>query len=52
MAKGFDKDIANIHAANAAALKNRLKTGSVSGAYLFYGDEEYLKQHYSDELVN
>ncbi len=51
MAKGFDKDIANIHAANAAELKNRLKTGSVSGAYLFYGDEEYLKQHYSDELV-
>ena len=27
MAKGFDKDIANIHAANAAELKNRLKTG-------------------------
>ena len=28
------------------ALKKKIKSGSLGGAYLFYGDEEYLKDHY------
>lgn len=32
-------------------LKEQLKDGSLSGAYLFYGDENYLKQFYVNRVV-
>ncbi len=38
------------HAANLALLKDRLKSGDVSGTYVFYGDEEYTKDFYYSEL--
>lgn len=41
-----------IHAGNVTELKNRLKEGKVSGSYVFYGDEEYTKNYYYDELVS
>ena len=31
---------------SADALKKKIKSGKLGGAYLFYGDEEYLKDHY------
>lgn len=41
-----------IHANNLSILKDRIKSGSVDGVYIFYGDEEYTKNHYSSLLVN
>ncbi len=35
-----------------AELKNRLKTGNISGWYIFAGDEDYLKKYYLGELRN
>ena len=32
-------------------LKAKLKSGDIAGAYLFVGEEEYLKRYYMDELV-
>lgn len=32
------------------ALKKKIKSGKLGGAYLFYGDEEYLKDHYLGQL--
>ena len=51
MAKLSDKDLANARAANQSELKKRLKSGNISGAYLFYGEEEYLKQYYVGEFI-
>lgn len=31
-------------------LKAKLKSGAMGGAYLFYGDEEYMKDHYVSQL--
>lgn len=31
-------------------LKAKIKSGSVAGAYLFYGDEAYMKDHYVSQL--
>ncbi len=51
MAKGtFKEKPADIHARNLAQLKVRIKDGSFSGCYMFYGDEEYTKNHYYAEL--
>lgn len=36
---------------NEAALKQQLKDGAFSNAYLLYGDENYLKQHYANQLA-
>ncbi len=40
-----------IHANNLALLKERTKTEDKSGVYLFYGDEEYTKNHYTNLLL-
>lgn len=35
---------------NEKQLSERIKAGSISGAYLFAGEEDYLKRHYLGEL--
>lgn len=53
MAKtGYAPKPAEVHAANLAELKARIKNGNASGAYVFYGDEEYTKNFYYDALAN
>ena len=42
---------AEVHAGNVSELKKRIKEGRVSGSYVFYGDEEYTKNFYYDELT-
>lgn len=42
---------AEVHAGNLSELKKRIKEGKVSGSYVFYGDEEYTKNHFYDELT-
>ncbi len=32
-------------------LRNKIKSQSISGAYIFCGDEDYLKKHYLAEIV-
>lgn len=41
-----------IHAENLTVLKDRLKTKNSSGCYVFYGDEDYTKNHYTLLLTN
>ena len=51
MAKEFYKEKpAEIHARNLSTLKERIKSGSFSGCYVFYGDEEYTKNYYYEQL--
>ncbi len=33
-----------------AELKEKIKSGNIGGAYLFVGDEDYLKRHYASEI--
>ncbi len=33
-------------------LKTELKKKSLSGVYFFYGDEDYMKNHYAEEIKN
>ncbi len=40
-----------IHANNLADLKDRIKQGNLDGCYIFYGDEEYTKNHYSNKIT-
>ncbi len=42
---------ADVHAANVSVLKERIKSGKLTGAYIFYGEEEYTKNHYYNEMV-
>ena len=42
---------AEVHAGNVSELKKRIKEGNVSGTYVFYGDEEYTKNYFYDELT-
>ena len=42
---------ADVHAANLGILKQRIKEKNLSGAYVFYGEEEYTKNFYYSELV-
>lgn len=35
-----------------AELKNKIKSGDIGGAYIFAGEEDYLKKHYLSEIVN
>ena len=42
---------ADVHAANLGILKHRIKEKNLSGAYVFYGEEEYTKNFYYSELV-
>lgn len=51
MAKASEKDLDNSRAANIAELKSRLKNGNISGSYLFFGEEEYLKQYYVNDMM-
>lgn len=37
---------AEIHARNLNILKDRIKENKFGGSYVFYGDEEYMKNHY------
>lgn len=41
----------DIHAQNLALLKERTKQEDKSGVYIFYGDEEYTKNHYTSLLL-
>ncbi len=41
-----------LHAKNVVTLKEKIKNGDLSGCYLFYGDEEFLKNHYSSLLLS
>ena len=47
MAKDFIKEkTQEIHVNNLNILKDRIKSKDVGGCYVFYGDEEYTKNHY------
>lgn len=49
---GYTPKPDEVHAGNVSELKNRLKDGNVSGSYVFYGDEEYTKTYYYDQLTS
>lgn len=52
MAKqGYKEKPQDIHANNLVILKERIKQGNTNGAYIFYGDEEYTKNHYANLLL-
>lgn len=52
MAKGgYKEKPQDIHANNLQLLKDRIKSGQTSGCYIFYGDEEYTKNHYTKLLL-
>ncbi len=40
----------DIHAQNLSVLKERIKNKDVCASYVFYGDEEYTKNHYFSQL--
>lgn len=51
MAKApFKEKPAEIHAKNIVTLKERIKSKDICGLYIFYGDEEYTKNHYCTRL--
>lgn len=52
MAKTYGEKPTDIHANNLHVLKERIKNGSICGCYTFYGDEEYLKEHYTKQLLS
>lgn len=53
LAKNYGKEKpAEIHARNLVTLKERIKSKEISGLYIFYGDEEYTKNHYSRLLTS
>ncbi len=41
----------DVHANNLVLLKERTKAQDKSGVYIFYGDEEYTKNHYTNLLL-
>lgn len=41
----------DIHANNLQLLKDRIKQKQTEGCYIFYGDEEYTKNHYTNLLL-
>ncbi len=47
----YSKKRLEADAGNLAVLKKRIKEKRFSGAYVFYGDEDYTKTHYYDALV-
>ena len=52
MAKGtFREKPQDIHANHIHDLKDRIKNGNIGGCYVFYGNEEYTKNHYASLLV-
>lgn len=51
MPKAYTPKPAEVHAANQSVLKERIKAGKPQGAYVFYGDEEYTKNFYYNELL-
>ena len=48
--KPYDEKTLENHANNLHELKDRIKSGNTGGVYIFYGDEEYTKNHYSKLL--
>ena len=52
MAKAYAPKPAEVHAANIGTLKESIKSGNLSGVYVFYGDEEYTKNFYYDKLAD
>lgn len=40
-----------IHADNLSLLKQRIKAKTTEGCYIFYGDEEYTKNHYTNLIL-
>ena len=50
--KGEKLQNKDIHANNLQILKDRIKAKNVGGTYIFYGDEEYTKNHYSKLLTD
>ena len=52
MAKqGFYNKPQDTHANNLQILKDRIKAGDTKGVYIFYGDEEYTKNHYCSLIL-
>lgn len=52
MAKtSFREKDQDIHANNVALLKEKIKSKNTEGCYIFYGDEEYTKNHYTKQLL-
>ncbi len=41
----------DVYASNLSVLRDRIKNADLSGSYVFYGEEEYLKNYYYDELA-
>lgn len=37
---------------NVSELKTKIKSGDIGGAYIFAGEEDYLKKYYLSEIVN
>ncbi len=50
--KPYKEKPQEIHAKNVVELKERIKNKNVGGCYIFYGDEDFLKDHYSRLLVS
>lgn len=42
----------DIHAKNLIVLKDRIKENKIGGSYIFYGEEEYTKNHYYSLLCS
>ncbi|MBQ7400275.1 MAG: hypothetical protein IJW06_07440 [Clostridia bacterium] len=42
----------DIHANNLQVLKERIKAKTTEGCYIFYGDEEYTKNHYTNLILS
>lgn len=40
-----------VHAHNLQLLKDKIKSKQAEGCYIFYGDEEYTKNHYTNLLL-
>ena len=51
MAKAYREKPQDIHANNIKTLKERISGKQTEGCYIFYGDEEYTKNHYTRLLL-
>ncbi len=48
----FKEKPQDTHANNLALLKDKIKNADLGGCYIFYGDEEYTKNHYCKQLTD
>lgn len=47
----YKEKASDVHASNLQLLKERIKNSDIGGCYVFYGNEEYTKNHYSSLLA-